>query len=97
MKDSARLRIMSRAPYVLKLESALVAPGLECFFSKPRQNYYERALTKRLLKPAGFNRKLVEPDVLGKLLEELRNQEGPRPEGSYPLPPATGTRWRDNW
>lgn len=85
MKDSERLTIMCRTPYMLKLEKTLSGVDLECLLSKLRQNSYGKALTKKLLKIGWLQQKAGELSVLGKLLDKLQNQAGPRPEGSDPL------------
>lgn len=76
---------MCRTPYMLKLEKTLSGVDLECLLSKLRQNSYGKALTKKLLKIGWLQQKAGELSVLGKLLDKLQNQAGPRPEGSDPL------------
>lgn len=88
LKDLERLRIMCWAPYMLKLENALIALALECFLSKPRQNDYERALTERLLKTCWLQKEAGGAWCVRKTCRRIAEPRGAQAWGESPSFPS---------
>lgn len=88
MKDSERSRIMYWAFYMLKLENAVLAVDLDCFTSKPRQNYYGRALTKRLLKTSWLKQEAGGEWCFRKASRQITEPRRAQARGDWPLLPS---------